>query len=264
MPHPSTSFLAEHSDIYVVVSPPRTASTAFARVLWNNPSIRYYAHEPFEYDYFKVPEVPRAWESAREAIDLSDFTGAKSGNSLLIKEITFQVGRSIGDLLAVTTRVPVFLIRDPRLTISSRRDVKRRSGRPLEFPLEETGWQAIELQIAFCRENRIDYVLVDAHDFRAHPESVMRQVYARLGLNFDADQLSWEPCPRVTLSNHRTTGVDHFFTRVLSSKGVEPPTEALPAIDDFPADGGLREHVEWAAALYRRLRQDPRRIIPVG
>ncbi|MEU8848975.1 hypothetical protein AB0C70_22615 [Streptomyces sp. NPDC048564] len=261
MSRPSADLTAKHDDVYVVVAPPRTASTAFARVLWNNPAIGYYAHEPFEAAYFDGHGPDHAWESVRDAVDLSAVVGAKGGNSLLIKEIAFQVGERIGELLAVTTSVPVFLVRDPRLTISSRREVKRRAGSALEFPLEETGWQALERHIAYCRDNGMDYVVVDAFDFRSQPASVMSQVSARLGLDFDAAQLTWEPRPDMSLSNHRTTGVDHFFTRVLNSKGIEPPVETVPDFEDFP-ENGLREHVRWAVDLYQRLLQDPKRIVP--
>jgi hypothetical protein len=262
MSHPSPDLTAKHDAVHVVVAPPRTASTAFARVLWNNPAVGYYAHEPFEAAYFDGHGPEHAWESVRNAVDLSAVVGAKAGNSLLIKEIAFQAGDRIGELLAVATSVPVFLIRDPRLTISSRREVKRRAGSTLEFPLAETGWQALESHIAYCRDNGIDYVLVDAYDFRSQPASVMSQVSARLGVDFDPAQLTWEPRPDLTLSNHRTSGVDHFFTRVLNSKGIEPPMETVPDLAEFPEDGGLRAHVSWALDLYEQLRRDPKRIVP--
>ncbi|MEV5593641.1 hypothetical protein [Streptomyces sp. NPDC052496] len=262
MSHPSPELTAKHEAVHVVVAPPRTASTAFARVLWNNPTVGYYAHEPFEAGYFDGHGPEHAWESVRGAVDLSAVVGAKSGDSLLIKEIAFQVGERIGELLAVATSVPVFLMRDPRLTISSRREVKRRAGSPLEFPLDETGWHALERHIAHCRDNGIDYVLVDAFDFRSQPASVMSQVSARLGLDFDPAQLVWEPRPDMALSNHRTSGVDHFFTRVLNSKGIEPPVETVPDFTEFPEEGGLRAHVRWAVDLYQHLLEDPKRILP--
>ncbi|WP_069735475.1 hypothetical protein [Streptomyces sp. EN27] len=265
MASPRTAHLAsKHDDVYVVIAPPRTASTAFARVLWNNPRIGYYAHEPFEAAHFDGHDASHAWESVENAVDLSAVTGPKAGNALLIKEIAFQAGDRIGELLDVGTAVPIFLIRDPRLSISSRREVKRRSGEPLEFPLEETGWLALERQIAHCRTHGIDYVLVDAYDFRSRPQSVMTQVSSRLGLDFDTSQLSWEPRPDLALSNHRTSGVDQFFTRVLSSRGIEPPVESAPEVDEFPVEGGLRGHVEWALEYYRDLRQDPKLILPKG
>jgi hypothetical protein len=258
----SPDLSAKHESVHLVVAPPRSASTAFVRVLWNNPAIGYYAHEPFEATHFEGHSPEHAWQSVREALDLSAVVGAKSGNSLLIKEIAFQPGESTGDLIAAATSVPVFLIRDPRLTISSRREVKRRAGSPLEFPLNETGWQAIENHITHCRDKGIDYVLVDASDFRSQPASVMSQVSARLGHGFDSAQLTWEPRPDMSLSNHRTTGVDHFFTRVLNSKGIEPPLEAPPEFADFPEAGGFRTHVRWAFDLYQQLLEDPKRIVP--
>ena len=43
----------KYEHIYVIVSPPRCSSTAFSRVFWEQPSIRYYCHEPFEVTYFE-------------------------------------------------------------------------------------------------------------------------------------------------------------------------------------------------------------------
>jgi Sulfotransferase domain len=254
--------VSRHEHVHVVVSPPRSASTAFVRVLWNNPRVGWYAHEPFEAAYFEGYGPEHAWQSARGALDLSGVTGAKTSPGLLIKEVSFQVGDRVGELLDVATSVPVFLIRDPRLSIRSRREVKHRAGQPLEFPLEETGWPALERQIAFCEKEGRDYVLVDTGDVRAHPGPVMAEVSARLGLGFDEAQLSWEPQPDLVLSNHRTSGVDHFFTRVLGSRGIEPPLESVPDVEEFPTDGGLREHVRWATDLYHGLRQSPKLVHP--
>ena len=54
----------KHGEIYVIVSPPRCCSTAFARVLWEHPAIRYYSHEPFEVTYYLDQGVAAVVEPA--------------------------------------------------------------------------------------------------------------------------------------------------------------------------------------------------------
>ena len=48
VPAPLGKARSRYSDVIVIVSPPRCRSTALARVFWEHPLVRYYAHEPFE------------------------------------------------------------------------------------------------------------------------------------------------------------------------------------------------------------------------
>ncbi|MDQ3402094.1 MAG: sulfotransferase [Actinomycetota bacterium] len=243
---------------YLVIGPPRSASTAFSRVFWNNPKIRYYVHEPYEATYYQsLDNTEHAVAALADPVDLSAVAGTPSGDGVLVKEMSFQVSDNLDELLGYTTNPVVFLIRDPRLTISSRRRVKEAQQQPLDFPLVETGWEDLVRQIDHCRAHGVDYLITDSADFRAEPELVFRRIFAAWGLDFDVSQLTWEPQPDMALSNHRTVGVDHFFTRVLNSKQLEPPVEQPGAVEDFPETNGLRAHVEWAMARYRELRADP-------
>jgi hypothetical protein len=251
-----------HDPVILVLSPPRASSTAFARVLWNNPLIRYYAHEPYEAGYFGAE--PQHSRVLAEPLDLQPYTGPKTGNGLLIKEITFQCRDTFPALLGAATTPPVFLIRDPRLTVSSRREVLRRSGRDLTFPVEQLGWHALVDQIAYCRAAGVPYLVIDAHDFRGRPEPVFAEVARRLRLPFTSAFLNWQPVKDLALSAARPVGTDHFFTRVLASTGLEPPDEDIPHLDDLPATGGLREHVEWALTEYRQLLCDTNRLTDGG
>lgn len=247
-----------HETIVVAVSPPRASSTAFARGLWANPGIAHYAHEPNEATYFAKPNGISCADALRSPMALEALTGTKTGNGLLIKEITFQAGQDFAELAALATGPVIFLVRDPRLTVSSRRNVRRAQGESLDFPLDQTGWTALAEQVRYCATHDVDYHIVDAHDLRSAPSTVLAAVCDRLGLDFEDAQLSWSPRPQLTLSNHRS-GPDHFFTRVLASRGIEPPTEAVPPLTDFPA-GELRDHVAWALDVHQELLSDPRRI----
>lgn len=247
-------------DTYVVLSPPRASSTAFTRVLWNNPMIAHYVHEPFEDAYFRSVSARRPWRELAEPIPLHGLGEPKLGDAVLVKEITFQADGRLPELLAATEAPVVFLIRDPRLTIRSRQIVKEKSGQDTLFPLRETGWHSIEEQVAYCADAGRPYLIVDAADFRAAPEPVFGRVHEALGLPFDERHLSWKPMPHLRLSNHRSEAVDHFFTRVLNTTGIEPPTEPIPGLDRFTTESGLRGHVAEALEIYRRLRDDPNRV----
>jgi len=64
------SVLDRYEKIYVIVSPPRCSSTAFARVFWRHPTIRYYAHEPFEVTYYNDAPLEDVVDKLLDPLDL--------------------------------------------------------------------------------------------------------------------------------------------------------------------------------------------------
>ncbi|HXE44239.1 MAG TPA: hypothetical protein VN635_03480, partial [Conexibacter sp.] len=129
-----TSIRARHSEVLVVLAPPRTASTALARILWNHTRVGWYSHEPFEPTYYRDAPAEQAFDLLDGPAPIAELNpsraGGPSGTDLVVKEMTFQVGDAFPLLAALATRPIVVLIRDPRLTIASRMKVLRRSGRP--------------------------------------------------------------------------------------------------------------------------------------
>jgi hypothetical protein len=242
-----------HGEVYVLVGPPRTASTAVSRILWNHGAVGWYSHEPFEPSWYERAPVERA-EALLEAPErVAGLGGRGSGRALVIKEMTFQVGDAFPLLASLATRPVVFLIRDPRLTIASRMKVLRRSGRPEVFPLRESGWEDLARQLAHVRREEIPHVVVDSGDLRSAPERVVPELLRTLGLSFTPDLLTWRPSEATGLS--AVSGSDDpFYQRVLDSQGIEPPAERIPDLSAFPADGGFREHVAECVAQYEALR----------
>jgi hypothetical protein len=250
-----------YGDVIVIVSPPRSASTALSRILWNHPAVAFYCHEPFEPVFFNGVPAAAVVERLEQPLELRTVIAGKpevapGEATLLVKEISFQVGGAFDKLAALTRKPLVFIIRDPRLTIESRMKViEHYRGRPT-FDPQEFGWVELAEQVAACRAAGTPYVLVEATRFRERPAEISRSVFARLGLAFDEDLLRWSPVPEVDLAGLRGPG-DRYFQRVLASTGVEPPTEAIPPLDAFPAEGGFRARVEEALAIYAELLQDP-------
>lgn len=242
-----------HGDVHVLLGPPRTASTAVSRILWNHPQIGWYSHEPFEPTWYERADVSRAAELLEAPEPVGALGGRGSGRGLVVKEMTFQVGDAFPLLAELATQPVVFLIRDPRLTIASRMKVLRRSGRPEVFPTRESGWEDLARQLAYVREHEIPHVVVDTSDLRRSPETAAAALLATLDLPFSPDLLAWGASAAKGLS--AVSGADDpFYQRVLDSQGIEPPTERIPDLTEFPTDGGFRQHVAECVAQYEGLR----------
>jgi Sulfotransferase domain len=253
---------AAYDEIVLLLAPPRTASTALARVFWGHDAISFYAHEPFDRSFHEGAPLGSAATALLEPLDLRGVLGAPDrGFGLLVKEMTFQAGNAAAALMELATRPVVFLIRDPRLAVWSRMRMLGGGSEPVPFPPAQTGWVALAEQVRHCRLNRIDYTLLDASDMRRAPHAVLGALLERLGFDYSPELLSWRPVDVATLGG-LGDAQRHWYRRILESSGLEPPTEPLPPLERFPAEHGLREHVEWALDVYAELRQDPRFVAP--
>jgi sulfotransferase family protein len=242
-----------HGEIYVLLGPPRTASTAVSRILWNHERVGWYSHEPFEATWYQHAPVDSAAALLEAPERVSGLGGRGAGRALVIKEMTFQVGDALPLLASLTTRPIVVLIRDPRLTIASRMRVLRASERPELFPLRESGWEDLVLQLAHMRREGVPHVVLDSSDLRARPETVVPALLAQLGLPYAPELLRWDSSAATGLSS--VSGADDpFYHRVLGSTGLEAPAEEPPDLSSFPPDGGFRDHVAACVEQYEAVR----------
>lgn len=259
------TILKKYSGIYGIVSPPRCSSTALARVFWEHPEIRYYSHEPFESMYFLEKDLDAAYDALINPLDLKPLkknTDNSNGNGLVIKVMPYQVGENFEWFASLVTAPLVFLIRDPRLNISSRMKKKMEVGDDPHFPLIETGWELLEEQVAFCETAGIPYFIVDSQDFRAHPKSVLKELFNRLNLRFSDEMLLWQPQPTMDIDNLEGTHT-HLYQQVLQSGKLIPDLSPIPSIDSFPEDHGIRQHVIECLSIYKKLRNHTRLVKPV-
>ena len=248
----------------MIVAPPRSASTAFSRVFWEQESVAYYCHEPFEVTYFDQAPLGDVVAKLEDPLDLRPLTArpaAPDANALVVKEMPYQVGDAFPILAGLATRGVVFLLRDPRQNIASRMEMKEEVGDSPVFPLVESGWELLAGQVAAAEALGVPSMIVDTNEFRNHPEPIMAQVCERLGLPFDPSMLTWNPLPDVDLDNLGGRH-SHLYRRVLNSKGIEPAIEPIYSVDWFPVEGGFRAHVEHCLEIYRDLYASDARIRP--
>lgn len=264
---PQTDFgkelIARHNDVLFIESPPRCGSTALARFFWHQPGFRYYAHEPYGpvYHDHKPVDVSEAYLAS--PIDLTEqYTGNPtygSASGLIVKEMPFQVGEHFLRLLALATLPPIFLIRNPLLSIKSRMEKKALSGQETNFPAIETGWETLEKHIQITQGFDIDFVIVEANDMRNHPREFFLALTRRLNLPFSDDMLYWKPAGEINL-DHLNGKEQFFYNRVLESTGIEPATEPIPDLTEFPKENNFREHVAQAQQIYQSLQLHPNRL----
>ena len=214
------------------ISPAQPASHAR-----RHPSIGFYNNEPFDCYYHRGSDLSSVLDHLQNSS--VRVPGVPGGQGLLIKDMTFQADIYFRLLADLTTSPPIFILRDPRLSIASRmRMVADAGGDPL-FPHRETGWSALYQQIQACRSQNLPYILINADDFRRNPVPVLSRLFALSSLSFSSRQLNWRPAPAMRMGN-MDGAQDNFYVRVLNSQGLEPATESSPSLELFPAHTGLR------------------------
>jgi hypothetical protein len=256
----------------VLISPPRTGSTAVARLLWQHALITHHCHEPFEACYWGG----RGAESVRDCLGnpMDVATGARvrladvpRGSGLLVKEMSFQLTAGQFDELAGLATTPViFVMSDPRLSTTSRLRIIHELSGASTFPPFESGWPSLARQLARCRERGISYVLVDSGDLRADPAGVSAALVAAAGLPPQAGLESWQPRPGLQLCSPEVGALmsdarradDPFYRAVLGSTGVQPRASVDWVREDAAISAaGLAGEVEEWLGLYRQMRADP-------
>lgn len=234
-----------YDEILIILSPPRCASTALARVFWNQPSTRAYLHEPFDVCYHRGASALEALATFDQPLQIRE-----SGRNLVVKEMTFQVRDHFPTLLALTRKPVVFLLRDPRLSIRSRMRKRAQGGQPEIFPEVESGWGDLADQLEWCDAKNISYCVVDMTTFRNAPDVILPALCDRLGLAFSPAMLSWERCEHLAVGQ---LGAEqsHWYKRVLESTGIQPATSTAPEIDTFPDE--MQPHIRDCFDRYERL-----------
>lgn len=254
---PARDLRARFRPVLVIISPPRCGSTVLARSLWRHPRFGWYVHEPYDEAYHRGGDLQSVREAMAGAVPqpAAERDGGP-GPGVIVKEMTFQAGPLLPELLHAATMPVVVTVRDPRLAVRSRMRQRAAGGAEPCFPPAETGWPALRDALAYLRRHGLPYVLVDVTELRRDPAALLPELCARLGLGFTPDMLAWPRADHIALGRLEDEQ-RHWYTRVLGSTGFEPPAERMPDLSEFPVRDGMRAHVEGCVALYHELLTDP-------
>ena len=216
--------------IHVLWAHPRSASTAFERVMRARGDLDC-AHEPFLPDYYVArairsfphseenPDQPQAYADIRAML----LRRAESG-PVFIKDMAFYVMPHVledAELLAAMR--PVFMVRDPAPTLLSYAKLDP------DFTREETGYEA---QLAL--HDALDHkpLVIRSEAMRADPEREMRRYWASVGLPYVADAFAWDDRVPDDWEN-----VKDWHKDTLASGGIRPPKGEEDALEKLAALG---------------------------
>jgi hypothetical protein len=264
--HIIENFLKKHTHIFVIVSPPRCSSTALVRVFWEHPLISHYAHEPFEALYYWNQRLDEVFDRIKNPLDLRPLKRNPNngvGNGIVIKEMPYQVGPHFELLANLATAPIVFIIRDPRLNISSRMKMKMEVGDSPIFPHIESGWKLLESQIAFCQAAELPHLIVDSREFRNRPNVILKELFNRMHLSYSNDLLLWKSHTAIDIDNLDGKH-SHLYKQVLQSDGLLPDDGLIPSLESFSDLDGFYPHVIECLEIYQRLRKLPQLVAQRG
>ncbi|MEA2056103.1 MAG: hypothetical protein U9O78_00075, partial [Patescibacteria group bacterium] len=211
------------------------------------------------YEGLKVTDAYQNLESPLVVSSPINYTPNKK--SLVIKEMTFQLKDQFQQLANITSHPILFLIRDPRLSISSRISKKIAGNLPTDYPLKENGWEDLIKQIRTAEDLDFSYKILDTTQFRIKPEFYIKKLCSIYGIKYKPNMLSWTPKPDLPLDNlngkHR-----YLYARVLESTGIEPPIEPIPDISKFSENNDVRAYVNQATLDFHKLKRSRKVIRP--
>ncbi len=243
--------------VLLILSPPRCGSTAVARSFCQNPRFGCYLHEPCDRVYHHGGGLGGVEQALAEPLGVHRLggTAAEGARGVVVKEMTFQPGPLLPELLAAATLPVVVTVRDPRLAVWSRMRQREKGGQPPSFPPAESGWRDLKAALETARDRRVPYLVVDVTRLRSQPGRLLPALCQRLGLPFTPQMLSWPSLGEVPLGQ---LGAEqrHWYARVLASSGFERATEPTPELDAFPATDGMRAHVSECVRIYRETLTD--------
>jgi len=103
------------------------------------------------------------------------------------------------------------------------------------FAYRISGWEALGQH--FAHTQRVipaeKITVMDSTVFRAAPESAMRFLSARLGIDYASSMSAWSGTTAKTFTTDYD-GETPYYARVTQSRKIEPPTEQSPALAAFP------------------------------
>ena len=229
-------------------SGPRNISTAMMRA-WDNRADCAVWDEPFYGHYLHKTGIshPGADEIiADQGIDWQAIAKRCVGDAPDQKPVFYQKHMTL-HLLPEMSRdwmaslANCFLIREPERVIASYAAVRS------DVTLDDIGFvQQAELFDFVANMTDETPIVIDSREFLLQPEAMLRELCARLGIDFDDNMLSWPKGPR----DSDGVWAKHWYGSVWNSSGFANPVEKL-----FSLKPHEKTIAEQAAPYYEALHQ---------
>jgi hypothetical protein len=235
--------VARRHPILVLWATPRTASTAFERMMIERGDHVVF-DEPFSRHYYFGPEkrstrFTEILPESRPHDIVARLERAAGERPVFVKDMAYHVvGFASADFLG--RFVNTFLIRDPAAALPSL------AAHWPDFTDEETGYAALARLVALVEDRGDNPVILDNDDLRSDPGGAVRAYCEHIGIEFDPAALQWEPGMRPEWELWRD-----WYEATATSTGFRPPA---PAASVGTPDPRVARAVERDAPIYWDLR----------
>lgn len=247
-----TKEFSSYSQVCIIVSTPRSCSTALAKALCNHKYATHYYHEPFD-TFYRNKSLTQFKKNIDDPIAINSLTSSEWVKKYaIVKEMSFQVENHF-QLLATATKLPIiFLIRDPRAAIHSRLKLMGST----TFPFCESGWDDIMKQIHFCQSNEVDYIICDGSYLRSKPKKVLSSLCQRLEMPFLNSMLDWSFTLNQRLGHIWGAQASWYF-EVQNSSHFSKESSGVVALNQITSDHRMQNHIQHCFNCYNKLLKDP-------
>jgi hypothetical protein len=255
----------------LILTVPRTVSTALTRALAQSPDIDAFFIQPFS--RLKQNRLERL---NREVDKLLLGHRRNKPAHIIIKEMCDDISERQFSLLAKNMDKAIILCRDPQLQVFSH--IKILADSPCNqvthknLPHQKLSqymlshyfrpdWKTLEARTDFLRErSNIDYKIIEGDMVRAMPEWSLRKISSFLGIRYSEKMVGgWKP-PKPEEKRHINDFGNAYTGRALRTEKFHKPDTPTPSISSYPEN--MRHMIASGMASYAKLMADDRALIP--
>lgn len=159
--------------VFVIIAPPRTNSSVVEHILSLSPDIQNACHEPFLGARKEGFEMDSGYRQIYDSIGGEAFENSDEKTSVVVKEMAHWIGSNeeYKNLITLTDRPVVTLIRNPLLTVESR---IRRVVKTLDMR------SALNLQQGLLDDLAVDNGFQNGADFLSSPETDVELILQKI------------------------------------------------------------------------------------
>ena len=102
------------------------------------------------------------------------------------------------------------------------------------YGVERTGWKATFEIVQYLEKNGKQLIIVDSSDYRLDPKTIVSILCKKWNIPFSEKMIHWGEKGLGLYTGQTKSHQSIWYDRLQQSKNIEPPTEIVPTIEDFP------------------------------
>ncbi|MDQ3098816.1 MAG: hypothetical protein M3Q44_03650 [bacterium] len=102
------------------------------------------------------------------------------------------------------------------------------------YGVEGAGWRATADNMKYLEDQGKHPITVDSTDYRINPEVIVPSLCEKWDIPYTEDMINWGDSNTAVNTGQTKPHQSIWYDRLQKSKGIEPPIEISPILEDFP------------------------------